>query len=131
MDHATSAAGALVVEATCHDDNHPAENILDEDERTFWSTTGLFPQEFIVALANPTQISKIKMTSIHVRQLTVERSDGPAPERFEKVFDVEVTDRNGRLQTEMHQVNTQAKFLRFVIKSAWDEFAAVHRVSVL
>ena len=51
-DMASPGAGASVVMATCSDERHPPHNALDEDERSFWVTTGLFPQEIVVKFVN-------------------------------------------------------------------------------
>lgn len=49
-DVALAAAGSSIAAATCADERHPPENTLDGTESTFWMTTGLFPQELVIAL---------------------------------------------------------------------------------
>ena len=39
----------------------------------------------------------------------------------------ELASRGDRLQTEVHQVNITAKYLRFVLQSGHAEFAAINR----
>ena len=51
--------------ATCYDERFPPENIIDGDERTFWMTTGLFPQEFVVELSQLTEVTRITTVSVH------------------------------------------------------------------
>jgi hypothetical protein len=65
-DYARQDAGASIVMATSVDERFPPENIIDGAESfgaeaigTFWMTTGMFPQELVVALANPVQVSQI------------------------------------------------------------------------
>lgn len=65
-----------------------------------------------------------------VKRFVLEYCDGDSPDKFKPVFEVELADKNERLQTEVHQVNCQAKFLKFTIGSGWGDFASVHRVSV-
>jgi heat shock protein beta-11 len=65
-----------------------------------------------------------------VKKFVLEYCDGDSPDKFKPVFDVELADKNQRLQTEVHQVTFQAKFLKFTIGSGWGDFASVHRVSV-
>ena len=127
-DVASASAGARVVAATCCDDKHSFFNVLDNDEATFWSTTGMYPHELVVQLANPAKISKVKMMTTNVRRLVLERGD--SLDRFEKVFDIELPDRAGRQQTETHQVNFRAGYLKFIFASGWDQFATVHRINV-
>eukprot|EP00854_Cymbomonas_tetramitiformis_P023685 gene23685-28705_t len=106
-DWALESNGATVISATASDDRFPADNIIDGKESTFWSTTGMYPHEFIVQMAESTKISKVKIWASH-----------------------ELQDKHNRLQTEVHQVNTKAKFLKFVIHSGWDDFCTVNRVSI-
>lgn len=65
-----------------------------------------------------------------VKRFVLEYCDGDSPDKFKPVFEVELADKNQRLQTEVHQVNCQAKFLKFTVGSGWGDFASVHRVSV-
>ncbi|XRB24357.1 heat shock protein beta-11 [Pseudoscourfieldia marina] len=127
-DVASASSGAKVVLATCCDDKHPFFNVLDNDEGTFMSTTGMYPHELVVQLAKPCAVSKIKMMTTNVRRLVLERGD--SLDRFEKVFDIELPDRAGRQQSETHQVNFNAAFVKFTIASGWDQFATVHRLNV-
>ena len=57
--------------------------------------------------------------------------DEDEPVGFKPAFEVELADKGAsRLQTEVHQVNCRAKFLKFIIGSGWGDFASVHRISV-
>ena len=59
-DIATAAAGASVIMATCADERHPPENVLDPTDGSFWVTTGLYPHEFIVKLGSTSQVNKVR-----------------------------------------------------------------------
>lgn len=64
-DYARKENGAAVVMASCMDDDYPAHNMLDGKESTFWITTGLFPQEFVLSLSKPIQVSQIVVLSLN------------------------------------------------------------------
>mmetsp|Transcript_25670 Transcript_25670/g.35457 ORF Transcript_25670/g.35457 Transcript_25670/m.35457 type:complete len:132 (+) Transcript_25670:49-444(+) len=130
MDHALESSGASIVFATSADENYPGDNIIDGKESTFWSTTGLFPQELIIKLKDNVSISKVKMLSSAVRKLVLEKCESANCDRFEKVFEVELQDKDNRLQTESHQVNFTAQFVKFTIISSWDDFCAINKVSL-
>lgn len=130
-DYAREDAGASIIMASSVDDKYPPENVLDGTESSFWMTTGMFPQEFVVAFAKPIQVSQIVVMMLNVKKLSVERCDMDRPASFEKVFETELQSREGRLQTERHQVNTKAKYLRFTLHGGYADFAAVNRVSVV
>ncbi|GBG71655.1 hypothetical protein CBR_g9070 [Chara braunii] len=129
-EFASAKEGSAVIMATSADDNHPVEHILDGLEETFWATTGLYPQVFILAFPRAVSLSTIRTLTRNVRKLLVERTEESMPMKFEKVFEVELSDRSNRLQAEVQQVNnTKAHFLRITIKSGWDDFCTVHRLS--
>jgi heat shock protein beta-11 len=59
-DLATGAAGASVIMATCGDERHPPEHILEPNDGSFWATTGLYPQEFVIKLSGTAQVNKVR-----------------------------------------------------------------------
>ncbi|KAG1652541.1 hypothetical protein FOA52_007882 [Chlamydomonas sp. UWO 241] len=130
-DYARQENGSLVVMTSCNDEAYPPEKMLDGKENSFWITTGLFPQEFVIQLSKPIQVSQIVVLSLNVKKLAVERCDSDKPTTFEKVFEVDLQNREGRLQTERHQVNIKAKFLKFTLLAGYADFATVNRVSVV
>ncbi|KXZ51438.1 hypothetical protein GPECTOR_12g401 [Gonium pectorale] len=130
-DFAREENGGLIVMASCSDERFPPENMLDGKDNTFWVTTGMFPQEFVLKLDSCIRVSKITTLSLNVRKLAVEKCDQEKPDQFEKVFEVELANRGDRLQTEVHQVNIRAKYLKFIILQGHGEFATVNRVSVV
>ncbi|EFJ51641.1 hypothetical protein VOLCADRAFT_120416 [Volvox carteri f. nagariensis] len=132
-DYAREENGGLIVMASCTDERFPPENMLDGKDNTFWVTTGMFPQE----LNAPPAALQAHMPLIRkafyraVRKLAVEKCDQDKPDHFEKVFEVELANRGDRLQTEVHQVNIRAKYLKFMVLQGHGEFATVNRVSVV
>ena len=42
--------GAKIFTATSFDERHAPDTIIDGDDTTFWTTTGSYPQEFVVKL---------------------------------------------------------------------------------
>lgn len=58
---AVESAGTKVISATC--EYNPKEYILSESLKEFWPTTGMYPQEFIVAFCGPKQIKRVIVSS--------------------------------------------------------------------
>ena len=107
-----------VVMATCSDERHPPEHALDEDDATFWVTTGLYPQEMVVRLDQAREVNRLRTRTTNVRKLALECCDGPTPEKFRPVFEVELPEKDGRPQTETHQFSAKgATFLKLTIAS--------------
>mmetsp|Transcript_28681 Transcript_28681/g.71041 ORF Transcript_28681/g.71041 Transcript_28681/m.71041 type:complete len:133 (+) Transcript_28681:148-546(+) len=126
------AAGGEVIFTSCNDENHPGSNIIDGNDRTFWITTGLFPQQFIVQLKEEGSFSRLKTVTTNVRKLCFEKCTEDQPTAFEQIFEAELDSPQGsRIQQETHAVSLHtARFVRVTIVSGWDDFASVHRLGI-
>ncbi|NXO79912.1 IFT25 protein, partial [Sitta europaea] len=96
---------------------------------TFWTTTGMFPQELIIGFPKCVKISKVAIQCYLVRTLRIERSTSKDPVGFEQCVEKDLQHREGQLQMEEFPLpEFQATYLRFIITSAFDHFVSVHRV---
>ncbi|XP_075689153.1 intraflagellar transport protein 25 homolog [Rhinoderma darwinii] len=125
-----SSVGALVSLATSSDERHPAEHIIDGNPETFWTTTGMFPQEFIISMNGLQKIGKILIESSLIRSLNIFTSTSKEPTNFEPCVEREFEHVEGQYQSEEITVpGVQAVHLRFVILSGYDHFVSVRSVS--
>uniref|UniRef100_A0A8C5D0P1 F5/8 type C domain-containing protein n=1 Tax=Gadus morhua TaxID=8049 RepID=A0A8C5D0P1_GADMO len=62
------ALGGKVVLASSSDEAQPPRNIIDGNAETFWLSTGMFPQEFIVRLAETTGIDQVTIDSYNAKR---------------------------------------------------------------
>ncbi|XP_033623432.1 intraflagellar transport protein 25 homolog isoform X3 [Fukomys damarensis] len=99
-DLCLSSEGAEVILATSSDEKHPPENIIDGNAETFWTTTGMFPQEFIICFHKHVKIEKIIIQSYLVRTLRVEKSTSKEPVGFEQWIEKDLVHTEGQLQNE-------------------------------
>jgi len=131
FDVALSKAGASIALATSFDENYPPENIIDGSLDTFWPTTGMFPQEFIISFTALMSIGNIKILSSNIKGLCIEKSTKTEPVDFEPLVDKEYEHTEGQMQRDEIQIPvTSASHLRFLIKSGFDHFISIHNVSV-
>ncbi|XP_023418320.1 intraflagellar transport protein 25 homolog isoform X1 [Cavia porcellus] len=129
-DLCLSSEGAEVILATSSDEKHPAENIIDGNADTFWTTTGMFPQEFIICFHKHVKIEKLIIQSYLVRSLRVEKSAAQEPVGFEQWIEKDLVHTVGQLQNEEITAHDgHATYLRVIILSAFDHFASVHSIS--
>nr|XP_060629528.1 intraflagellar transport protein 25 homolog isoform X3 [Anolis sagrei ordinatus] len=130
-DYGLRSEGAEVILATSSDEKFPPENILDGRSDTFWTTTGMFPQEFIISLNKCVTINKLTIQCYLVQTLRIEKSMSKDPIDFELCIQKELQSTEGELQIEEFSFpDMQAAYLRFIILSAFDAFVSVHRVIV-
>ncbi|XP_078529578.1 intraflagellar transport protein 25 homolog isoform X2 [Lissotriton helveticus] len=129
-DFCLASNGGKVVLATSSDEKHPPEHIIDGNSGTFWTTTGMFPHEFIISLKGLANINTITVQSYLVKHLRVEKSTSKDPVGFEVSHERDLEHIEGQLQTEEFNLSgTQVAHLRFVILSGFDHFVAINRVT--
>lgn len=130
-DPALGSLGTTVVVASSHDENYPPENIIDGNPKTFWMTTGMFPQEFIIRFANTTHLHTLTVDTFNVRILKIEKNTSEFAKNFETVIEKEFPPPQGKLQSNVFSLNgISATHLRFIIESGYNNFVSVHKVSV-
>lgn len=88
-DFGLASAGTQVTFASCMDERHPPENIVDGSDRTFWITTGLFPHQIIMSFAAEIELDRIKTVTTNVRKLKFEACTQAGPTEFQEIYDVE------------------------------------------
>ncbi|XP_078263793.1 intraflagellar transport protein 25 homolog [Rhinoraja longicauda] len=105
--------------------------LCTRNTETFWITTGMFPQEFILRFPELIKISCVKIHCYNVCRLSIEKSTEKDPVDFEPLAKSELERSEEQLQLEEFTLDgTRATHLRFVIKSGFDHFVSVHKVTI-
>ncbi|XP_040483210.1 intraflagellar transport protein 25 homolog isoform X2 [Ursus maritimus] len=100
IDLCLNSEGAEVILATSSDEKHPPENMIDGNPETFWTTTGMFPQEFIICFHKHVRIERLVIQSYFVRTLRIEKSTSKEPVDFEPWIERDLVHTEGQLQNE-------------------------------
>ncbi|KAK3089811.1 hypothetical protein FSP39_006708 [Pinctada imbricata] len=131
FDVALKSAGASVVLASSSDEKYPPENIIDGNSDTFWSSTGLFPQEVVITYTSMMRMSRIEIACYNVKNVMFQYSKDIEPLNFQDLFEKELDSTDGQLQLEEFPVNNvEAQHLRVVIESGHDHFVSIHKLTV-
>ena len=118
--------------STSYDPEYPPENVLSSNNKEFWISTGLFPQELVFQLNQASNIRTVRIVSSNVRQVHVETCDGSHIGNFTKAGETEFGNNGGDIQKESMDLNVQkpVNFVRIIFLSGWDEFISVHSVKI-
>ena len=117
--------------ATSLDSEHPPSNMIDNDETTFWMTTGLFPQEIVLQFKNPAQITRITTLTGKVKNMVTYAATNKDLTEWAEIDSTNLPG-NPIKQQETHQLNYQRTSygVKIVITKAWGPFAAVYLIRV-
>ncbi|XP_031550514.1 intraflagellar transport protein 25 homolog [Actinia tenebrosa] len=131
LDIALESAGAKIAQASSYDERYPPENIIDGTLDTLWPTSGMFPQEFVISFPSLMSIGMVKVICSNVKNLQIQRSIKSEPIEFEMLAEKELENLEGQMQLEDIKVPiTSTTHVRFVIKSGYDHFVSIHRISI-
>ncbi|KAL0235227.1 hypothetical protein GEMRC1_001809 [Eukaryota sp. GEM-RC1] len=126
-DLAYHKKGAAIFWVTAEDPEYPALNIIDGDNRSCFCTTGLFPQEIIIALPRRAKISKLRTLTLGVKEYQILYSNDEEPVQWSVATTVTLAPKD-RPVTESSSVALEACFLKLVILSGYNHFVKIHRV---
>jgi hypothetical protein len=130
---ATAERGAVVISASSFSKAHPPSAIIDKSPSSFWMTSGSFPQEIVVQLAESSVIKSVEVVSTGIRSIELWGSDGYTHSTGERISKYEASDSDGELQRfslPLTSKNASATCLRVKILNGWNDFSSIHRFSV-
>lgn len=132
FDVASSQSGAVVSIATSNDENFPASTVIDGNDKTFWMTTGLYPQSFVITFPQTVEIKGMQLISFGIKYLVVEKSSSNHPIDFDPISEKTLTSDERKLQKSDISFNKthSVRHIKITILSGYDSFASVHHVRV-
>lgn len=128
---ASSNEGAKVILASSNDDNYPPEAIIDGNPISYWLTTGMFPQQFIISFKCLVAMDSILLRCTKVQRLRIERSENTKPVNFQAVTEKDTETKDDEIQLVKHEFpKTTATHIKIIILSGFDNFISIHSIIV-
>jgi heat shock protein beta-11 len=120
-----------LLSSTAFDIDHPPTNVNDNDETTFWMTTGLFPHEIVLQFRKPAQITRVMTITGKVRNMIVFAALDKDLTDWNQIDTTNLPEQPVK-QQEIHQLNYQRPSygIRLVISKGWGPFAAVYLIRI-
>jgi len=126
---ALETTGAKVVFASSWDPSHPPEAVIDGSENTFWSTTGMYPQELIITFDSNVTVASVSTKSFNCKKVTLLKSVAKQPSNFIPLSEGEIPDGEGQIQEHKHDHGeTVMRHLKIIIESGYSDFSALMAV---
>lgn len=122
-----------VIFSSSLDPEHNADLILDGNQRSFWISTGLFPQSLIIELGEAMTPARVVIESTGIRRIRIEGCDSEAPVEFTVLAETDLGNADGRLQhssVPCQQLVRPIRFLQIVMVSGWNDFCTCHTVQI-
>ena len=125
--------GVQVSSSTSHDATNPPIAIADGKPNSYWTSTGLFPQEVTIAFPNVSNVKRIEIVSMGIRSMEILRGDVISSSNWEKICSQGVDDADGELQRLSPSIDSETKtgFVRIKITAGWSDFVSIFNVSII
>jgi heat shock protein beta-11 len=125
--------GVEVTSSTGHSASHPPSAVADGNSRTFWTSTGMYPQELTIALASVSDIKKIEIMGMGIRNMEVLTGDAlTSSSNWEIIDKKRVDDADGELQRLTPDVpnNIKSGFVKIKIITGWSDIISIFKISI-
>jgi heat shock protein beta-11 len=120
---------AEIIFSTSYDDRNPAQNVLTNDS-SFWSTTGLFPQEIVIQLQSEKSMSSITIESFAVKKISIETCENDSSVNFTKQAEKDIENREGFQEINLQfSSNKIVKIIKVIVLEGFDNFCAIRNIS--
>jgi hypothetical protein len=122
-----------VVFSSSYDDKHPPQNILINNKE-FWSSTGLFPQEILLQLDRPTSVSSVNISSYGIKKISIESCENDSAMNYIKQAEIyDVPFKDGKIQSFFMTFSGQkkvAKLVRVIIEEGYENFCSIFNITL-
>ncbi len=121
-----------VIFSSSYDDKHPPQNVLTNN-KLFWSSTGLYPQEILLQLESPSNINSVNISSYGIKKISIESCENDSAINFIKQAEIyDVPFKDSKTQSFFMTFNGQkriAKLIRIIIDEGYDDFCAINNIT--
>ena len=123
-DTLSASSGGSIISSSCHDEKFPPHAIIDDNARSAWVTTGMFPHEVVIRCGKLGSVSTVSLRQAGVKSVRVERCAENSPTSWETVAERELPD-TGIATEDIAFPAGPAQFIKLIIYG-WGNFAAIY-----
>lgn len=126
-DLANAKAGGAIIASSCLDQKHPPSCMIDGNSKTFWLTTGSYPQMVVLQLPGPCSIKGVEIVASGIKKIELSACDGAQPAPWDSIFEEDVEDSDGDIQRIPIQISSKitANFIRLTVLIALPYFQLI------
>ena len=122
-----------VIFASSYDEKHPPENIFDNNKKTFFSSTGMFPQEICVQFDPFKIVNNVSLTGCGIKKIVIHTCENDSAVNFVKQAEqANVPNSNGLQSIKLDlKKSPRVKVMKIEVLEGYDEFFTIHTFGVL
>ena len=122
-----------IIFSSSYDEKNPPENIFGNNNKKFFTSTGMFPQEICIQFSNPKTVSSVGITSYGIKKVCIQTCENDSVVNFKKQADQSEIPNGGGLQKiKLNLVkNPTVRVLKIEVLEGYEDFFSIHNVDIL
>ena len=123
-----------VIFSSSYDEKNPPENIFDTStKKTFFSSTGMFPQEICVQFDPFKIVNNVSLTSYGIKKIAIHTCENDSAVNFIKQCEKSNIPNSGGLQSIKLDLkkSPRVKVLKIEVLEGYEDFFSIHTFGVL
>ena len=109
-------------------------NVLNSNNKQFWTSTGLYPQEIILNLDTEKIVNSINVVGYNIKKLVVEscENENSITSTIRQAEMNEISFKDGKIQDFNVDFSTKKpiKIIKFIILEGYDDFCSVNCITL-
>ena len=122
-----------IIFASSYDEKHPPENIFDNNKKTFFSSTGMFPQEICIQFEPFKIVNNVSITGSGIKKIAIHTCENDSAVNFIKQAEQKNVPNSGGLQSLKIDLkkSPRVKVMKIEVLEGYDDFFSIHTFGVL
>ena len=123
-----------VIFSSSYDEKNPPENIFDTStKKTFFSSTGMFPQEICVQFEPFKIVNNVSLTGYGIKKIAIHTCENDSAVNFIKQCEKSNIPNSGGLQSIKLDLkkSPRVKVLKIEVLEGYEDFFSIHTFGVL
>ena len=123
---------AEVIFSSSYDEKHPPENIFDSSKKTFFSSTGMYPQEICIQFEPVKVISNVNVTGYGIKKIAIHTCENDSAHFTKQSEDSKVSNSNGLQNIKLElKKSPKVRVLKIEVLEGYEDFFTIHNVGIL
>ena len=121
-----------IIFASSYDEKHPPENIFDNNKKTFFSSTGMFPQEICIQFDNPRTVNSVGIVSYGIKKISIQTCENDSVVNFKNQAEQNEIPNTGSFQKNKLNLvkKPTVKVLKIEVLEGYEDFFTIQNVDI-
>ena len=121
-----------IIFSSSYDEKNPPENVFDQSKKTFFASTGMFPQEICIQFEPVKIVNSVNVTGYEIKKIAVHTCENDSTHFTKQSEQSKVLNSNGLQSIKLElKKNPKTRVLKVEVLEGYEDFFTIHNIGVL